>query len=297
MAKKIAEYKNGNYYVIIEEDGSKTRVAPEDTFVPAFAESCDVSLTQKCSVGCSFCYANCTSTGKHSDIMDQAWIHTVHPYTELALNGNDLDHPQLMEFLQFMKERKVFCNLTVHQIQFMRNIDLLHKLTEEKLVYGIGVSLTQPTDEFISAFKEFPNAVLHTINGIITAEQVNKLRNHNIKLLILGYKNIGRGRNHMNDHAEDIAKNMKWLYENVEEICNDFAVVSFDNISLEQLEVKRLLSDTEWEEFYMGDEGTTTFYIDAVNHTFAKSSLESEDNTYPMLDSIDEMFNYVRNTK
>ena len=39
--------------------------------------------------------------------MNQSWIESVHPYTELAINGNDLDHPDLYEFLEYMKFKKV----------------------------------------------------------------------------------------------------------------------------------------------------------------------------------------------
>lgn len=42
----------------------------------------------------------------------------------------------------------------------------------------------------------------------------------------------------------------------------------------------------------MGDEGSYTFYIDAVNKKFALSSLSPIQ--YDLRDSVDEMFNYIR---
>ena len=71
-----------------------------------------------------------------------------------------------------------------------------------------------------------------------------------------------------------------------------FKVVSFDNLALKQLECKRLLSDEEWEQFYMGDDGSMTMYIDCVKEKFAKSSTSVE--RYNLLDNIKDMFNEIR---
>ena len=41
----------------------------------------------------------------------------------------------------------------------------------------------------------------------------------------------------------------------------------------------------------MGDDGNYTFYIDMVDGTFGKNSLATE--RYPIMDSIDEMFQKI----
>ena len=51
----IGKYKNGNYTVMLFEDGTKVRYNDLDNLTPSFAESMDVKLTDKCSVGCPFC--------------------------------------------------------------------------------------------------------------------------------------------------------------------------------------------------------------------------------------------------
>ena len=114
------------------------------------------------------------------------------------------------------------------------------------------------------------------------------LSNHNLKILILGYKQLRRGVDwYDTDHENIIAKQM-WLKENLESILSKFNVVSFDNLAITQLDVKRLMSNKEWEEFYMGDDGTMTFYIDLVDEQFGKNSLATE--RFPVMDSIDDMF-------
>ena len=77
------------------------------------------------------------------------------------------------------------------------------------------------------------------------------------------------------------------------EIINNgwFNVVSFDNLAIRQLHVKKNLPEEQWEEFYMGDDGNYTFYIDMVEGTFSKNSLAEM--RYPIMDSIDEMFQKI----
>ena len=69
--------------------------------------------------------------------------------------------------------------------------------------------------------------------------------------------------------------------------------ISFDNLAIEQLKLKDLNLVSNWEQFYMGDDGQYTFYIDAVNQKYYKSSLElngfdCENKT------INEMFSHVK---
>ena len=290
-------YKNGNYVVFIMNDGTKIRRTEEDDFIPSFAENVDVKLTDKCNMVCNFCYEGCTKDGKHGQLFDYQFINTLHPYTEMALNGNDMDHPQLEEFLKFLKTKKVFANITVHQNQFMQNFDLIKRLSSAKLVYGIGVSYNHYSEEFISKIKEVPNVVLHTINGLLTKDDIEHLKGHDLKVLVLGYKHLNRGKDYAVTNSGIIAENQKYLYNALPEIAkkgnNSFKAFSFDNLAIAQLNVRRLLTEEEWNEFYMGDDGNFTFYIDMVKGEFAKNSISQE--RYPIGDkSIDEMFNIIR---
>lgn len=166
---------------------------------------------------------------------------------------------------------------------------------EQKLINGIGVSLNNPTPEFIEKFKEFQNGVLHVINGIITKEDFEVLNDNDLKILILGYKRLKRGEKYYEEHKAEIEERQKWLYENLADLIKRFKVVSFDNLAIEQLEASRLVTPEEWEEMYMGDDGDFTFYIDLVDQTFAQDSMSQI--KYPLLDSVDEMFKVIRENK
>lgn len=291
-------YKNGNVATKINlTDGTKIRETQDDEFKPAFSENMDVCITKKCDGGCRWCYEGCTPNGKHADIMNAKFIDTLHPYTELAINGNDLSHPDLIPFLHKLKEKQIVTNMTVNQIHFERELDFIKQLIDEKLIYGLGVSLVSPTDKFIEKVKQFPNAVIHVINGILKPSDIEVMNNKGLKILILGYKNLRRGSDWLTEDYENITEKQVWLKENLGDMLDKFKVVSFDNLAIEQLDVKRLLTDEEWEEFFMGMDGSFTYYVDMVDKKFSRDSTQPFDKRYDLLDSVDDMFNVIQDER
>ena len=294
----LGRYRNGNYVTIILSDGTRIRETNDDEFIPDHAENMDIKITNYCSMSCPFCHEGSSPNGKHGDIMNEKFIDTLYEYQECAIGGgNVLEHPDLIPFLEKLKEKKVIANVTVNQIHFEKEQELIKKLVDEKLIYGLGVSLVNPTDKFIKFMKQYPNAVIHTINGVLTESDVKVMENNNLKMLILGYKHLRRGNEYFEHERERIEANQKWLYENLNNITGKFKVVSFDNLAIEQLNVKRLLSDSEWNEFYQGDDGTSTYYIDMVERKFARSSTAPFNKRYDLLGSVDEMFKVIKNEK
>lgn len=295
--KVIGKVRNGNYNLILCDDGTKIRMNKEDCFIPEKPESMDIKITNKCDMGCAFCHENSTPDGQHGDILNLKFLDTLLPYTELALGGgNPLTHPDLIPFLERCKSLKLVPSMTINQVHFMKPeyAELIDKLITEKLIYGLGISLTRASDEFIERVKKYPNAVIHIINGVQSMSEVRKLYDHNLKILILGYKMFRRGINYFSE-AVDATKNE--YYVELEEMLKHFAVVSFDNLALKQLETKRLLSEAEWSEFYMGDDGSHTMYIDCINRQFARSSVAPIEDRRPLLDDIKPMFDHVRGGK
>lgn len=287
-------YKNGNMRTRIFSDGTKIRETEDDEFIPDFAENMDIKISNYCDMGCKFCHEGSTRNGKHGDILNQKFIETLHPYQEVALGGGDAtSHPDLIPFLHKLKDRKVIVNMTVNQRHFEQKQELIKKLVNDKLIYGLGVSLVNPTDEFISLIQQYPNAVIHVINGILKPSDVEMLSDKNLKMLILGYKELRRGGDYLYKEFKSITVKQMWLKENLQNIINHFKVVSFDNLAIEQLEVQRLMSKEEWDEFYMGDDGSMTYYIDIVEQKFARSSTANFDKRYNLLDSVDEMFKKI----
>jgi hypothetical protein len=257
----------------------------------------DIKITNKCDMGCAFCHENSTVDGLHGDIMNLKFIETLLPYTELALGGgNPLTHPDLVPFLEKCKSLKLIPSMTINQVHFMKPeyAELIDKLVSEKLIYGLGISLTRATDEFIAKVKKYPNAVIHIINGVQPLAEVRKLYDQNLKVLILGYKMFRRGVEYFSE-AVDSTKTE--YYAELADMTKRFDVVSFDNLALNQLEVKRLLTDDEWNEFFMGNDGSHTMYIDCINKQYARSSTAPIEDRRELLDDIKPMFDYIRSLK
>lgn len=293
----LGRYKNGNFVTTILSDGTKIRETKDDEFIPAFAENMDCKISNQCDKLCKFCHEGSTPYGKHGDILNEKFLDTLHPYQEISIGGGDAtSHPDLIPFLQKLKEQKVIANMTVNQIHFEKKQELIKKLVDEKLIYGLGVSLVNPTKHFIELIKQYSNAVIHVINGVLKPSDIKALENNNLKMLILGYKHLRRGNEYFEEEQNDIEVKQQWLYENLEDIIQKFKVVSFDNLAIEQLEVKRLLTQEEWDEFYMGDDGKVTYYVDMVERKFAQSSTAPFDKRYDLLDSVDDMFKVIINS-
>lgn len=115
----------------------------------------------------------------------------------------------------------------------------------------------------------------------------------NIKVLILGYKKFRRGINNYEINSNKIENLKSDMYDNLAEIIQHFKVVSFDNLAIKQLEVERLMSTDEWNEFYMGDDGKFTMYVDLVKKQFARSSISEK--RYSITNNIKDMFNIILN--
>ena len=298
MNKLLGKYVNGNTYTRIYSDGTKIRTTMDDEFKPKYPENFDCNISTYCTNGCAFCYAGCSEKGRDADLMSFTNIwDNLHPYTEIALNLNSDIPAHFTEFLEMLKEKRVIANVTVNQRQLIEFWDYLLELTEKKLVHGIGISLNN-VDELIGLNipKHFPNAVIHTIVGITTDIEYTKLADGRHKVLILGYKTVGRGVAYSLTHQATHNLDYWWLYDNLKFLMDKFKVLSFDNLALEQLNVQRLLTPEQWEQFYMGDDGSFTLYVDLVSESFARNSIT--DVKYPIDGmNVDEMFKVIQKEK
>ena len=293
--KVLGTYKNGNTMTTIMTDGTKIRMTNDERFAVAFPENIDIKITNQCDMNCPMCHENSYEGGKHGNIMNAKFIDSLHPFTEIAVGGgNALAHPDLIPFLQKLKARQIIPNLTVNQTHFMREQRLIHELVANELIYGIGVSFNSATQEFLDTIKQYDNAVVHVINGIVTYGQMEFLADNDLKVLILGYKDFRRGELYKEMAARFIGANQVNLKVYLKDFIPRFKVLSFDNLAIEQLNVRALMSDEQWDGFYMGDDGQFTMYIDMVTETFAKNSITALSKRYPLRDTIDEMFAVVR---
>lgn len=294
----IVTYKNGNYSVILDRnDGTMIRYTKDNELRPEFPDSMDVKITNRCDRGCPWCHERSTLKGENAnwDSLEK-FIVGLPKYTQLALGGgNVLEYPWLIDLLLLCEKQELIPSVTVNQTHFMDNANrlFLKSMSREKLLYGLGVSLETVTSDFIERIEEFPNAVIHVIAGLVTVEELEKLANRNLKILMLGYKDFGRGTNYFVGNSKEIVNNLYSLMSNLSRMIKQewFTSISFDNLALEQLNVRQLLSEKKWNEFYMGADGISTMYVDMVKEQFARCS--TADIRYPLLEDVREMLEVI----
>ena len=290
----LGQYQNGNYEVRIYEDGTKIRENDLDFLEADFPESMDCKITNRCPMGCPMCHEQSTPNGDHGDIMHAKFIDKLRAGTEMAIGGGAVtSHPDLVPFLKKLKDIGVIPSITVHQKEFIGNFNLIDMLVKEKLIYGLGISFSSFDDEFWNkVIKNNPNVVVHLIAGIHGGDVFDYFAKKNAKILVLGYKDFGRGHILLEKANSLIKAQLNWLKTNLKSIMHHYKVISFDNLAIEQLDIKSILTQSEWNEFYQGDDGTHTMYVDLVKKQFAKTSTSTE--RHPLLSNIDDMFKIVR---
>lgn len=294
----IITYKNGNYDVALNlNDGTMIRWTEANELRPEFPDSMDVKITNRCDKGCPWCHERSTKTGQHANFGSlEKFIVGLPQYTQLALGGgNVLEYPWLTDLLLLCKESNLVPSITINQTHFMDELNYryLKNLVADKLIYGIGISLVKATPEFIDRVKEFRNAVIHVIGGIVAEEELAALAQNNLSILILGYKEFGRGTDYLGEHHKSISHNLHGLRIHLKEMIDrkDFANISFDNLALKQLDVRSLLTETQWNRFYMGSDGISTMYVDMVQEQFARCSTSYK--RYPLLEDVREMLEVI----
>lgn len=230
-------------------------------------------------MGCSFCHESSTREGLHGNLQDLCYILEDLPAgVELALGGgNPLAHPELIDFLDYCKHKGFIPNITVNQGHLKRYQGLLTELIESKLVYGVGISINGNNWTYVNHFKQISdNIVFHVIAGVHPLEIMDKLITYKSpKILVLGYKTWGFGIDYEAIRSKETDANIyRWMI-NIHRYF-DKGIISFDNLALEQLKVKRLFTDEKWQEIYMGDDFQFTMYIDAVKQEFSPTSRSKE---------------------
>lgn len=244
---------------------------------------------------------------------------------EMCNKEVERENRDLSAFLTFCKTEKIIPSITVNQAhidltgleeysdkwyEISDNLDLLSKWIDRDLIQGIGISYNgNPNfmDNIIAYFEDNKEVfdinylvektlknkiVVHTIAGVHSYEDIQKLKGKVDKILVLGYKDLRRGHTYKDNKSEEIKKNIESLKKNFHQLIQNFEVVSFDNLAIEQLEIKGKLFKDEWEKYFMGEDGTHTMYIDLVEGEYARSSTSTE--RFKIEDDIKTMFKKVR---
>lgn len=269
MPAILAAYRNGNYRVTLFADGTKIKRTEEDEFRAEFPDSIDLKITDYCENDCPMCHESSSTLGRHGNLRHPI-VDTFVAGIEVAIGGgNPLSHPDLVPFLERLRSRGIIANLTVNEIDLAKQQALVEGLLARRLVHGLGVSTMRCTADTLAFAEAHPNVVLHLICGVYPPEEMELLRGKGLKVLLLGYKRFGKGATY---HSPRVEANIRVTAAMLPELLRAFAVVSFDNLALEQLGVRAVLGDDYYESVYMGADGEASMYVDLVAEQYALSS-------------------------
>ena len=299
-------YKNGNY--IVNNIGNrliKRACRLGEELVASFPDSIDLKISNKCSWGCPYCHESSVPGGEIFDFEKTTNILSQLPSLPIGIaigGGNVFESPdETLRLIEWLTDRGNQTRITV-------NVKDLNANSPEKLrilekVGGVGISLDKLPNTLESDYAGYPSlkrtlfhnilnedwfvgryfsAVVHIIAGIFPTEQLEPLiDNADLPVLVLGYKQWGRAKNtELPKDIEEFSHVVKrQIYKQRLQDYESFSsgqVIGFDNLALEQLDIKSALTDFEWDKIYMGNEGSHSMYIDAVKGEFARTS-RSED--------------------
>ena len=273
------KYINGNANIWLDlHDGTRIIEYPDNEPLTLDTPlNIDIRVSTQCPYGynvetqkstCAFCHESALVNGQecHYGILQQVLIDAELPRgTEIALGVNQVT-PDLIQFVKNLWKLGLIVNITMNE-RYITEFGDTGLLELKPYIFGLGISYRslQGCLSLPDWIADYPHTVIHVINGIDDFNDVKELGVKYRKLLILGEKDFGFNRGKVNLNTPS---HIEWK-SNVMQLTKIFDVVSFDNLGLQQLEIRGKISTEEYETFYQGEH---SMYINAVEQYFAPSS-------------------------
>lgn len=273
------KYRNGNASVWLDlQDGTRIIEYPDNEPLTLDTPlNIDIRVSTQCPYGynvetkkstCAFCHESALVNGVecHYGVLQQVLMDAKLPRgTEIALGVNQITD-DLMQFVKNLWKLGLVVNITMNERYILEFGDARLKQLLP-YVFGLGISYRslQGCLSLPDWIANYPHTVIHVINGIDDFDDVKELGVKYRKLLILGEKDFGfnRGKVDLN------TKQHKQWKSNVMQLTKIFDIVSFDNLGLQQLEIRGKITDEEYKSFYQGEH---SMYINAVEQYYSPSS-------------------------
>lgn len=294
MDNILTQYRNGNVDITLYKDGTKKFISDSAIYDYEYPTSVDLKISNYCALGCNFCSESSTVEGKEGDYDFMISVLKQLPAgTEIALGGGEtLSYSRLIDLLTEIKAMGLVANLTTNQGNMKTYYPVLEKIVEEELIYGVGISITSNNYTYIQKIAEKTNnIVFNIICGIHQPTILDEIAKYveKPKFTILGYKNYGFGKTH---YSATVEENIKAWYRKVPTYLGKY-LIAFDNLGIEQMNMKRMFTDEAWEQYFIGNEGSHSMYIDGINCSFAINS-RTEKSEHKKDISIKDYFNYLK---
>lgn len=282
--------------------GFKARFSPEPYLKASSPELVDVKITDYCPYGCSFCYQGSTREGAHAPL--ELILRTADRLAEIGVfevalgGGEPMMHPDFAAVIRGFRDRGITPNVTSFGVEWLKRKDVMDVIG---LIGGLGVSV-QDADavhkvvQIQSALARVPGGqdvqvlAQHAVGtgdlGDLVVELCNEM--YDPALLLLGYKNVGRGvegQSHPQSDG-DLISAVEYLRDysgGSEQLSVDTAFLDHYPNVIDHLDVPDHMTSSP--------EGMFSMYIDLVAGKMGPSSYCSEEAYVPLdLDGILDVF-------
>lgn len=273
------KYRNGNAVVTLDlRDGTRIIEYPDNEPLTLQTPlNIDIRVSTQCPYGynvetqkstCAFCHESALVDGQecHYGILQQVLMDAKLPRgTEIALGVNQVTE-DLVQFVKNLYRLGLVVNITMNERYITEYGDTGLKQMLP-YVFGLGISYRslQGCLSLPDWIADYPHTVIHVINGIDDFDDIKELGIKYHKLLVLGEKDFGFNRG----KVDLSTKEHKQWKSNIMQLTEIFDIISFDNLGLQQLEIRGKITDEEYKSFYQGEH---SMYINAVEQYFAPSS-------------------------
>ncbi len=262
------QVKNGNYVYEIDLDtGAKIRYDTKDGSErkPVMAEKIDICITKKCSNDCPWCYMYCGMRG--DDGVHELIMEFAKQTKGIEINitgGNPLMYPYLYEIINEFVKNEAIVSITINQKDINRS---KYKLFETKpvlqKVHMINLSVYKYDEKLFNYINTIDENIknkitLCFINGITSIDEINEILDIFPKVMIQGFRNVGRATNivpqFLDYNKVYIKKMLKRKNINI----------LFDKLAVEQLKLKQHFTKENMETYCADYDERYSMYIDFV---------------------------------
>lgn len=296
--------QDGNALIAFnKKTGVKFRWSKEPYNKSTTPELVDLKITDFCGYGCEFCYQGSTKKGKHANlesiknIMNEMKDMNVF---EIAIGGGEpCHHPYFKEILEYGMELKIICNFTSYGTDWVEKVP-----TDWCGAVGMSVHNSNDLIKIERAYEKMRSErkygisiIAQTVIGAtpfdVTEKLLDECIERDIPILLLGYKDTGRGLTFNKNMPSDvlIAKLLSRAQNHINNMpsWNNFHLSvdtqflnQYGNV-LDELNISDVLRTSP--------EGKFSMYIDAVTNTCGPSSYCSKDDMEP-INNIREQFKH-----
>lgn len=284
--------KDGDYWVLFDKNsGSRITFSfeddPKESTKPEYPYLVDIKITDFCDLGCAYCYQGSTKNGLKCD---NSFFYDIKNVFEIVLGGGEVtrDREHFISVLNVIRYRAgehVNINFTTRTLDWLNDEKYAQEILSKTKTFAFSVDEKNQNqlEKLINIFdyrwnvennelyKNKPSIqIIPEIMGDYCLEKILRIcKNNFIKVVLLGYKETGRGIDYKKVKYNTIDDRFLRVLDKLvkDQMC--------PNISVDTAMISKYhdtISNILPSWLYHKEEGKYSMYIDLVTKQFAPSS-------------------------